>query len=113
MTAVISLADLRGVIDGKWIAVDMKGDPVDYKVPRDIGPATLSVSPVTDALKIVDSAGNLTGSVDKDSCWFVDAIVLNVIVLDRLPDGSYTAENLIEEVRRAGFSWQISSTSGP
>lgn len=112
MPAVISLADVRAAIDGNWAVFDTNGRPVDYTCSEDIGQAVLSVSPVTDALKVVD-AGYLIGSVDRASCWSVDAIVLNVVVLDRLPGDSYKAEDLIEEVRRVGFSWQIRPTSGP
>jgi hypothetical protein len=112
LPAVISLADLRSLIDGNWVAFDVEGRTVEYKVPKDIGPAALSVSSVTDALKVVGEDGNLVGSVDKASYWSVDAIVLNVVVLDRLHGSSYTAEDLIEEVRSVGFSWQISPTSG-
>ena len=110
---MISLADMRAAIDGSRAVFDTNGRPVDFTVPEDIGPAALSVSPVTDALKVVDAASYLIGSVDRASCWSVDAIVLNVVVLDRLPGDSYTAEDLIEEVRRVGFSWQMSPTSGP
>lgn len=113
MPAVISTADLRALLDGDWVAFDIDGRLVDFPVASDVGPATLTVSPVTDALKVLDENGFLAGSVDKTPYWSVDAIVLNVAVLDRLPNGSFTAEDLIEEVRRVGFSWQISWTSDP
>jgi hypothetical protein len=110
---VISLGDLRAALVGNWVAFDKHGNPVDYKVPGDIGPAALSVSPVTDALKVVDEEGNLAGSGDRGAYWSVDAIVLNSVVLDRLTDREYSAEDLIQEVRRVGFVWQISPTSAP
>jgi len=113
MVIVISIESLREHLDGDWVAFDKQGNVVDYVVPRDIGPATLSVSPVTDALKEVDEADRVVGSVDKNSVWSVDAIVLNSIVLRRLSENTYTAEGLIEAVREAGFSWQISPTSVP
>lgn len=98
---------------GNWVAFDKHGDRVDYTVPNDIGPATLSVSPVTDALKTVDDVGNLATSGDKAAFWSVDAIVLNVVVLDRLPESVDSVEDLIEKVRQIGFTWQISPTSSP
>ena len=113
MPVVISTADLRARLDGNWVAFGIDGRPVDYTVPGDIGSATLSVSEVTDSLKVFGEDGILTGSVDKTAYWSVDAIVLNVAVLDRLPDSSLSAEDLIAEVLRVGFTWQISSTSGP
>ena len=110
---MISLVDLRAALVGNWVAFDKHGRPVDYAVPNGIGPAALSVSPLTDALKTVDEKGHLAGFVDKTAFWSVDAIVLNSVVLDRLPDRLYTAEDLIDEVRRIGFTWQISPTSAP
>lgn len=113
MPPVISIEQLRDQLDGDWVAFDSHGEVVDYVVPKDIGPATLSVSPMTDAMKQVDEADRVVGSVDKNSVWSVDAIVLNSIVLKRLPDATFTAEDLIEAVRDAGFAWQISPTSAP
>lgn len=107
MPPVISIEGLRDQLDGDWVAVDRHGEIVEYSVPKDIGPATLSVSPVSDALKEVNDADNIVGSVDKNTVWSVDAIVLNSIVLSRLPDQTFTAEELIEAVREAGFVWQI------
>lgn len=110
---MISIERLREQLDGDWVAFDKQGHLVDYDVPNDVGPATMSVSPITDALKEVDDADRVVGAVDKNSVWSVDAIVLNTIVLRRLPDETYTAEELIRAVRDAGFAWQISPTSAP
>ena len=110
---MISIAALRRHMVGDWVAFDKRGTVVDYVVPKDIGPATLSVSAVTDALKEVDEGDRVVRSVDKNSVWSVDAIVLNSVVLRRLPEQTYTAEELIVAVREAGFAWQISSTSVP
>lgn len=109
----ISIEALRQHLDGDWVAFDKYGNVVEYAVPSDIGPATLSVTPVTDALKEVDSADRVVGSTDKNTVWLVDAIVLNSIVLRRLPDETYDAEDLIEAVRGAGFAWQIRPSSAP
>jgi hypothetical protein len=108
---VISIERLRHQLDGDWVAFDGNGDVVEYNVPSNVGPAMLSVSPVTDALKRVDDADHVVGSVDKNSVWVVDAIVLNRVVFRRIPEGTFTAEELIEAVREAGYSWQISETS--
>jgi hypothetical protein len=109
----ISIETLRRHLIGNWVAFDKFGTVVDYLVPKDIGPATLSVSPVTDALKEVDDADRVVRSVDKRTMWTVDAIVLNSIVLDRLPEDTYEPEDLIQAVRDVGISWQISQTSSP
>lgn len=110
---VIALTDLRAALVGNWVAFDRHGTLLDYPIPNDIGPAALAVSPVTDALKTTDEEGDLVGSADKNAFWSVDVIFLNAVVLDRLPDRQYTAEELIEEVRQVGFAWQISPTSSP
>lgn len=110
---VISIERLKDQLDGDWVAFDKHGQVVEYTVQKDIGPATLSVSPVTDALKEVDDADRVVGSVDRNTVWSVDAIVLNTIVLRRLPDETFTAEELIEVVREVGFGWQVSLTSDP
>jgi hypothetical protein len=110
---VISIELLKTQLEGNWVAFDKHGQTVVYQLPNDIGPATLAVRPVTDALKRVDENDEVVASVDKNSVWAVDAIVLNTIVLDRLPDESFTVEGLIEAVRSVGFTWQISSISDP
>lgn len=105
---MISIEALRGELDGDWVAIDRHGQVVDYEVPKDIGPATLSVSPMTEALKRVDQDDRVVGDLDRDTVWTVDALVLNTVVLRRLPEREYTAEELIDAVREAGFAWQIS-----
>ena len=110
---MISIAALRQRIEGDWVAFDKHGNKVAYDVPKDIGPATMSVSPVVDAIKRIDEADRVVESVPRESLWEVDAIVLNSVVLGRLDDRVLTAEELIEAVREAGFVWEISSTSAP
>lgn len=110
---MISTRELKSRLDGNWVAIDKHGRSVDYEIPKDIGPATLAVIPVADALKQVDEVDHVVGAVDKNAVWSVVAIVLNSVVLNRLPDESFTAESLIEAVRDAGFGWQISPTSAP
>lgn len=110
---MISVEKLLDQLKGEWVAFDRHGQAVEYEIPKDIGPATLSVSAVTDALKQVDEADRVVGSVDRETVWMVDAVVLNSIVLRRLPMTSFTIEELLEAVREAGFVWQISPTSAP
>jgi hypothetical protein len=108
---VISIAELRiGVADGRVI-FDRTGALVDAPASPDTGPATLLVSEMTDALKTVE-AGRITGSIDRAQVWVVEAIVLDREVLDHL-QGEVTVEELIGQVREAGFDWQISPTSAP
>jgi len=110
---MISIARLQERLVDNWVAFDKNGEPVDLVIPSDIGPATLMVSDVTDALKIVDEADRVGASVDRSRMWAVDAIVLNAIALRRLEGRVLTAAELIGAVREAGLVWQISSTSAP
>lgn len=108
---MISTEKLTSRLDGDWVAFDKHGEVVDYVVADHIGPAILLVSPVTDALKRVDDAERVVDSIDRGSVWMVDVIVLNSTVLSALPHKELSAEELIDSVREAGFTWQISSTS--
>jgi hypothetical protein len=76
-------------------------------IPPDIGPATLFVSPVTDALKTV-SDGMLDGSLDRESVWGVEAFALNRVVVSRLDgDRELSPHDLHEAVSKMTFGWQI------
>lgn len=110
---VISIARLRRHVSDKWVACDDRGQVLDIEIPRDIGPAALLVTPVTDALKTIDDVGNLIGSVDRSELWAVDAIVLNVVALDRLEDDEVSPEDLLQLVRDSGLAWQVRPTSDP
>ena len=108
-----SIAHLRSRLAGNWVAFDEEGEVLDIEIPADVGPAALLVSAVTDALKTVDDSDRVTGSIDRAGMWSVDAILLNVVALDRLPDGEVTFEELMEAVRQSGLVWQIRPTSAP
>ena len=83
MLTVSRLQELLGE-DRDWIVVRPTGEPVDTEIPPDIGPATLLVSTVTDALKTVSEDGFVDGSLDRESVWKVEAIALNRVVVSRL-----------------------------
>ena len=107
----ISTSRLAGNLRGSWVAFDKHGDPLEIEIPRDVGPAALLVSPVTDAVKRMD--GDTVESLDRDQMWLVEAIVLNIVVLRRLGDLEATPEELVSAVREAGYSWQISPFASP
>lgn len=110
---MISIANLRETLKGDLVAFDKHGMILDVEIPDGIGPAALLVSPVTDALKTVGPDGRLEVSVDRDLMWSVDAIVLSSVIIGRLDDRDLSAEDLLDMVRDAGFSWQISPTCAP
>lgn len=110
---MISIAYLRSRLAGSWVAFDEEGKVLDIEIPGDVGPAALLVTALTDALKTVDDSDRVTGSIDRAGMWSVDAILLNVVALDRLPDGEVTFDELMEAVRKSGLVWQIRPTSAP
>lgn len=110
---MISTGRLSEILNGDWVVFDKQGNAVDLAVPRDVGPAALLVTNVTDALKRVDEADRVVASVDRSTMWSVEAIVLNSIVLRRLKDEEFSVEGLLDAVREAGFAWQIRPISVP
>ncbi len=90
---------------GDWVVVRPGGEIVDMEIPANIGPATFIVSAVTDALKTSD-AGLITGSLNRDDVWAVDAFALNRVILKRL-EGVYTPLELYQAVVDLGIAWQV------
>jgi hypothetical protein len=110
---VISITHLRESLVGDRVVFDPHGKPLELPVPDDVGPATMMVSEVTEALKSVDETGSVDASIDRDGMWQVDALVLGRAVLDRLEAGDHTVASLLQAVRDLGYAWQVSSTSAP
>lgn len=110
---VISISRLVDSTDAARVAFDEDGLPLDLDLPDEIGPATLLVSDVNEALKLVDDRGRVTESVDRSTVWSVDAIVVDRQVLSRLDEDGHTVGSLLEAVAALGYTWQISSTSAP
>jgi hypothetical protein len=110
---MISIRRLAGIVKGHWAVFDESGDPVDVPVPKDVGPAALLVTDVTDALKRVDGSGSVVASVDRTGMWALVAIALNEVVLRRLEGAEMPLWELMEAVRAAGFAWQIRPISYP
>ncbi|MGH3649438.1 MAG: hypothetical protein ACRDU9_01915 [Acidimicrobiia bacterium] len=99
-------------LDGDRVVFDKLGEPVDLEAPDDVGPATLLVKTVTDALKLVED-GVVEGSVDRSAMWVVEAIILDRVVLERIGPRRLSVEDLLTEVRQLGFAWQVSPISAP
>lgn len=102
---MIDLAVLRESLaeQGDWVMFDSDGNILHGEVPPSAGPATLIVTPVTDAVKAVEH-GMVTGSIDRSKLWRVEAFLLNRIALDKLGDGSVDVDSLLDA---AGISWQV------
>lgn len=90
-----------------WVLVDPEGMILEGQVPGDVGPATLLVEPVVDALKRLGPEGLLDRHLDRESVWAVSAFALNRVVIERLGDGEHTARELHDAVVAAGFKWQL------
>lgn len=110
---VISIARLRDRLEDDRVSFNKWGHPVEIEIPAGLGPATMLVVEVTDALKDVDFADRVTGSVDRAGMWSVQALVLDRSVLQRLEGDEMPVEDLIEAVEAAGVAWSVSPISGP
>lgn len=110
---VISISRLVGSTTADLVVFDEDGLPLVVDVPEALGPATLLVSDVNEALKWVDDRGRVTESVDRSTVWSVDAIVVDREVLSRLDEDGHTVGSLLQAVAALGHVWQISSTSAP
>ena len=96
-------------IVGDRAVFDKHGNLLEIDIPSDIGPAALLVAPVTNAVKRLDDGR--VESLDRDQMWLVEAIVLHRDILDSLEDREMNAEDLLNAVRDAGHSWQVSPIS--
>lgn len=112
---MISLAEARSGLerDEHLLAVDSRGDI--RPIPEGgVGPATALVRPIADALKLVSDSGLISGSVDRESAWAVERLVISGAVLARISDEFESLSDLYRAVEEAGFDWRISPTSsGP
>lgn len=95
----------EGLGDGDWVVVRPTGEIVDMKIPKNIGPATFIVGAVTDAVK-THEGGMITGSLDRDTLWTVEAFALNRVVVRRL-EGEMTPMELYQAVLDSGLAWQV------
>lgn len=109
---MISIARLRDRLEDDRVSFDKWGDPVDVEIPPGLSPATMLVAEVTDALKDVDFADRITGSVDRTGMWSVQALVLARSVLEQLEGDEMTIEELIPAVEATGVAWSVSPISG-
>lgn len=106
MLTVSRLQELAGK-DHDWVVVRPTGESVDMEIPPNIGPATLLVSPVTDALKTVSADGFVDGSLDREAVWGIEAFVLNRVVIARLEGDEMSAHDLYGAVMGLRLGWQI------
>lgn len=106
MVSILELKE-RLADGGDWVLFDSKGAELDLPVPVDIGPATLLVGPVTDAVKTTTPEGMVDRSLDRDEIWAVEGYALNRVVIDRLEPLVMTADELYEAVTALRLGWQV------
>lgn len=93
------------------VIFDVRGSYVDTEIPASIGAAGLLVSPVTDAVKRVHDG--VVQSLDRDRFWTVEAFVLDRHVLELLDETPMSGDELIDAVRRLGYSWDVRLVADP
>lgn len=91
--------------EGTWVVVTPDGGFLDIEIPKTIGPATMVVGPVTDALKI-RTGDRITSALSRDEVWAVEAYALNQVVVRHL-EGEMSADGLVEIVSGLGYGWQV------
>lgn len=103
---MLSISKLEKALgDGDWVVASPDGDVLDREIPKSIGPATLMVRPLTDALKRV-VADRVVESISRDDVWSVEAFALNRVVVEKL-EGELEPRDLYEAVRATGLAWQV------
>ena len=106
---MVSISALRSRLDDdtNWVVIDPQGAPLEVGVPADVGPATLLVGPVTDALKARGDGDDIVSSVDRDDVYAVEGFALHRVVLDRLEDVEVDTRGLFELVKTTEIAWQF------
>ena len=87
--------------------VDSHGVAIETPIPGDLGPATLLVAPVIDALKTINSDGLVDRSLNRDDIWAVKGFALNRVVVDRLEPVSMGPRQLFDAISDLRFGWQV------
>jgi hypothetical protein len=101
---VIDSRELRRRASEDRVATVDAGGRFIEDPPDDSDIPALLVTPVTDAVKLVDG-DRLTADLDRSLLWSVRGIAIDFEVADSLPDGAFTLAQLIREVETAGHTW--------
>ena len=87
------------------MTADPEGRPFDG-LPDDLPAPSLLVAPVSEAVKRVEG-DRLAEDLDRSRLWLVRGIAVDRVVMESVPDGSYTMTDLIRQVEAAGHAWGI------
>ena len=110
MTQLIELL-ARLDADERRVVIDAVGNRIPDRVPTDLGPAALLVSPVVDALKRV-WGDRVVGSIDRDQVLAVEGFVLDRDLLRRLASQEVSVSDLIGAVEDLGHVWRTHEHDG-
>jgi hypothetical protein len=101
---MIDSRELRRITaDGSTVTVGPGGRFIE-NLPDDADIPALLVTPVTDAVKLVDGE-ELIEDLDRSLLWSLRGIAVDLSVAESLPDGVFTLSELIHEVEAAGHTW--------
>ena len=105
----LPLIDLKTLIDHadthQRISFDPDGVPIDLDERMGLGPASLIVEPVTDAVKLVDTEDKLVGVVDKSELWEGVGFSVRTSVVAEFAAGPISGDELIRLVSASGTEW--------
>ena len=89
------------------IVIDHRGEPLALqRLSADVPTPGLLVDRVNEAIKQAES-GRVVDHVDRDELWAVEGFVLDAEVLNAIPEGEYSAHDLMAAVVAAGYQWRV------
>lgn len=105
---MISISDLRSEIERiGHVVVSVEDELIlDPVVHSSLTSPTALVTPMTDALKDVTSAGVVTGPIDRGETWRVAAVYLDDRAVAVIEGDRVSARDLYESVAAAGLRWK-------
>jgi hypothetical protein len=88
---------------GRPVCVDSDGLAIDL-LADDLPLPTLLVAPVSDAVKQVHG-DRVTDDLDRSQLWAIKGIAVDRAIVEILPLGSFTMDDVIQRVAAAGYAW--------
>ncbi|MGH8949924.1 MAG: hypothetical protein ACRDX9_00725 [Acidimicrobiia bacterium] len=94
--------------------IDHRGEHMALQwLSEDVPMPGLLVARVNEAVKQAES-GRVVHHLNRDELWAVEGFVLDAEVLRAIPEGEYSAHDLMAAVVAAGYRWRVVEMSaGP
>ena len=87
--------------------IDHRGEQVALEwLPADVPVPGLLVGRVNEAIKQMET-GRVIHYLNRDALWAVQGFVLDPGVLRAIPEGEYSARDLLDAVVAAGYEWRV------